>query len=101
MMRPAANSRAHMPWGRLKGPAPGYPAAAARPFNSSRKNVEKPTVSRPRDGRAVTLSGTTSSQNIRWFDGAGRQAALLAGGGTGQPQTPVVGPITSNQRVAA
>jgi hypothetical protein len=44
-----------MPWGRLKGAVPGYPAAAARPFNSSCKIVKKPTVSRRGDGCVVTL----------------------------------------------
>jgi hypothetical protein len=42
----------------LKGAAPGYPAAAARPFNSSCKIVEKLTVSRRSDGCVVTLWGT-------------------------------------------
>jgi hypothetical protein len=42
----------------LKGAAPGYPAAAARPFNSPCKIVEKPTVSRRSDGCVVTLWGT-------------------------------------------
>jgi hypothetical protein len=46
-----------MPWGRLRGAAPGYPAAAARLFNSSCKIEETLTDSRPRDGRLVTLSG--------------------------------------------
>src|SRR4051794_31830030 len=34
------NSRAHVPWGRVEGAAPGYPAAAARLANSP-CNVEE------------------------------------------------------------
>src|ERR1700676_2118730 len=52
----------------MKGAAPGYPAAAARPFNSSCKMGEKLTVPRPRDGRVEALSGTRSlsaSRHVR------------------------------------
>jgi hypothetical protein len=42
----------------LRGAAPGYPAAAARLFNSTCKIEEKQTASRPRYGWGVTLSGT-------------------------------------------
>jgi hypothetical protein len=41
----------------VEGEAPGYPAAAVRPFNSSCKIEEKQTASRPRYGRVMTLSG--------------------------------------------
>src|ERR1700730_6752411 len=43
--------------GYVKVPAPGYPAAAARPFNSSCKMGEKRTVPRPRNGEVGALSG--------------------------------------------
>src|ERR1700730_16989716 len=52
----------------MKGAAPGYPAAAARPFTSSCKMGEKLTVPRPRDGRVEALSGTRSlsaSRHVR------------------------------------
>jgi hypothetical protein len=46
-----------VPWGRWEGAVPGYPAAAARLFNTSH-NVEKTlTDSRPTDGRVKAKSG--------------------------------------------
>jgi hypothetical protein len=46
-----------VPWGRWEGAAPGYPAAAARLFNTSH-NVEKTlTNSRPTHGRVKAKSG--------------------------------------------
>jgi len=44
----------------VEGEAPGYPAAAVRPFKSSCKIEEKLTASRPRYGRLMTLSGFDS-----------------------------------------
>src|ERR1700710_130837 len=49
-----------MPWGRVEGAAPGYPAAAARPFQSSCNDEQTLTDSRPSDGRLAALSGTRS-----------------------------------------
>jgi hypothetical protein len=46
----AANSRARMPWGRVEGAAPGYPAAAARLLDSPSKIEQRLTVSRRSDG---------------------------------------------------
>src|SRR5436190_8512785 len=59
----AANSRATMPWGRLRGAAPGYPAAAARPSQSSSNREETLTNSRPSDGQLAALSGTSVFRN--------------------------------------
>ena len=53
---PPTNSRAHVPWGRWEGAAPGYPAAAAR-LPRSPHNVEKRLAdSRHGDGRVGALS---------------------------------------------
>src|SRR5690348_6236910 len=53
---PPPNSRAHVPWGRWEGAAPGYPAAAAR-LPRSPHNVEKRLAdSGHGDGRVGALS---------------------------------------------
>jgi hypothetical protein len=46
----------------VEGEAPGYPAAAVRPFKSSCKIEENLTASRPRYGRVMTLSGFDRSK---------------------------------------
>src|SRR5438132_13175701 len=57
----AANSRAPMPWGRLRGAAPGYPAAAARPSQSASNHDQTLTDSRPSDGLLGAFWGTCFS----------------------------------------
>src|SRR5204862_5634723 len=57
----AANSRAPMPWGRLRGAAPGYPAAAARPPQSASNHDQTLTDLRPSDGLLGAFWGTCFS----------------------------------------
>ena len=52
------NSRATMPWGRLKAQHPAILPQRRGPVNSSFNVEEKPTGSRPSDGRVRALSGT-------------------------------------------
>src|SRR5215475_2970372 len=52
-----------MPWGRLRGAAPGYPAAAARLPQSASNHDQTLTDSRPSDGLLGAFWGTCISGN--------------------------------------
>jgi len=56
-VRPSANSRARVPWGRWEGAVPGYPAAAARLVTASHNFEKTLTNSRPTHGRLKAKSG--------------------------------------------
>src|ERR1700755_805045 len=62
-MTPAANSRTTMPWGRLRGAAPGYPAAAARRLQIPSNHEETLTNCGRSDGQLAALSGTLAFRN--------------------------------------
>src|SRR5262249_40399808 len=57
----AANSRAPMPWGRLRGAAPDYPAAAARPPESASNHDQTLTDCGRTDGQLAVFWGTCVS----------------------------------------
>src|SRR4051812_32957957 len=52
-----------MPWGRLRGAAPGYPAAAARRPQSASNHDQTLTNSRPSDGLLAAFWGTCIFSN--------------------------------------
>src|SRR5205085_8269936 len=77
--------RARMPWGRLRGAAPGYPAAAARRPQSASNHDQTLTDSRPSDGVLRAFWGTCISGNkccarasAEMYLAGGRPAKLMS-----------------------